>query len=283
MSKQTFKKIYLVVMHLFAIAGFFLIVGYFAVKYGFTNTAGIIDTQTENFYYNTIPEKTPTIKNSNYTKPNWTQTEEWETFAVAISKDKDLLQTIQFETGISTRLLMSITAVEQIRLFTSDREFFKQVFYPLKIMGNMSQFSLGIMGIKPETATLIEQHLEEETSPFYLGTEWKNVLAYPSSTIDFNQARYTRLTDPKNRYYNFLYGALYLKQFITQWQRAGINIVDRPEILGTLYNIGFTNSKPKTDPQVGGAKIDIGEDSFSFGGLVYQIYFSEELIEEFPR
>ncbi len=280
--KIIFKKIYLITVHIFALAGLILVVGYFGVKYGLTNTTGIIDTQTENFYQATID--TP-IDNEpdNYIQAVWAQTEEWQIFATAVVKDKELLKQIQDNTNISARLLMAITAVEQLRLFTSEREMYKQFFYPLKILGNMTQFSWGIMGIKPETATAIEQHLKDSSSDFYLGTAWQNTLNYPAETVDLNQARYTRLTNSKDRYYNYLYGALYLKQIIAQWQKYEVDISKQPAILGTLYNIGFNNSKPKTNPQVGGSKIDLAGESFSFGGLVHQIYWSDELLAEFAR
>ena len=44
---------------------------------------------------------------------------------------------------------------------------------------------------------------------------------------------------------------------------------------------GFVKSEPKADPKVGGAEIEIGGQKYSFGSLVYQFYYSDELVEEF--
>jgi hypothetical protein len=74
-----------------------------------------------------------------------------------------------------------------------------------------------------------------------------------------------------------------IKELETQWQNAGDPIADRPDIVATLFNIGFQYSHPNSNPQVGGAEIDIGSTTYSFGGLAGSFYASDELIDEFPR
>jgi hypothetical protein len=69
---------------------------------------------------------------------------------------------------------------------------------------------------------------------------------------------------------------------VVQWQKAGQDISDRPEILATLFNIGLQNSKPKSNPQVGGSKITIDGNDYVFGSLAYEFYYSGDLINEFP-
>ena len=91
------------------------------------------------------------------------------------------------------------------------------------------------------------------------------------------------MTDSYDHYYNYLYGALYVKELETQWKNSGVDISNRPEIIGTLYNIGFDHSFPKQKPEVGGAEIDINGTKYSFGGLTYNIYNSEELTDLFPK
>jgi hypothetical protein len=73
-----------------------------------------------------------------------------------------------------------------------------------------------------------------------------------------------------------------MKQIKNQWQKAGFDISQKPDILATLYNIGFEHSIPKSDPQVGGAMIEINGQTYSFGGLAYQFFISDELKTEFP-
>ena len=272
---KVFKIIFNIFLYVFAIIGFGLTAGFFAVKFGFTNTKGIIDTQTEAFYKNNPPTH-------NQVDASWAQTEEWKTFSEAVKKDKDVLTRVEAETGVPARLIVSTLAVEQLRLFSSEREVFKQAFYPLKILGTQTQFSWGVMGIKPDTAQKIEENLKATSSPFYLGKDFENKLDF--KTADSDQERFARIIDEHDRYYAYLYGALYIKQFIEGWKKAGYeDISKRPEIIGTLYNIGFAHFEPKANPEVGGAEIEINGVKYSFGGLTYNIYNSQELLDIFPR
>ena len=274
------KKIFTVLLYIFAGIGLFLTAGYFAVKFGFTNTKGIIDNQTKSFYNNN--SQTNKTGGNTATQIEWSKTEEWATFAEAVKKDKDVLTRVENETGVPSRLIVSVLAVEQLRLFTSEREIFKQAFAPLKILGTQSQFSWGVMGIKPETAKKIEENLKDTSSQFYLGKAYENKLDFQATDPD--QERFTRITDEHDRYYAYLYGALYIKELTDAWTKSGNgNIGNKPEIIGTLYNIGFDHFLPKIDPQAGGAEIEINGIKYSFGGLTYEIYNSGELLDYFPK
>jgi hypothetical protein len=221
------------------------------------------------------------IQNETTTSPYyWANTREWKTFKAALIKDLLVLDKVEKETGINKRLLVAELATEQLRLFNSQREIFESVFAPLKILGSQSQFSWGILGIKPETATIVENNLKDKTAPEYLGKGFENTLDF--QTADKDQERFTRITNEHDHYYAYLYAALYNKEIIAAWKKAGYDISNRPEILATLYNIGFTHSKPKQDPQIGGAEIDISGKTYSFGGLAYEFYYSGELINELP-
>ena len=67
-----------------------------------------------------------------------------------------------------------------------------------------------------------------------------------------------------------------------QWENSGYNINDRPEVLATLFNIGFYKSAPKENPEVGGSTITINDRDYTFGGLAYEFYYSGELSGFFP-
>lgn len=273
--QKTMKIVYNIFLYGFALAGFFLVGGFFAVKFGITNAKGVIDSQTEAFYKNNPPTH-------NQVPAEWAKTEEWKTFSEAIKKDKEVLSRVESETSIPARMIVSALAVEQLRLFTSEREVYKQAFYPLKILGTQTQFSWGVMGIKQETALRVEQNLKDTSSPFYLGKDFENKLDF--KTLDQDQERFARITDEHDRYYAYLYGALYIKEFIDGWKKSGQgDINNRPEIIGTLYNIGFNHFEPKADPQVGGAEIEIDGIKYSFGRLTYEIYNSGELLDIFPK
>jgi hypothetical protein len=206
---------------------------------------------------------------------------EWFFFKSGAIKDQETIKRVEKETGIKSRILVSQLVAEQLRLFYSDRVWFEKVISPFKIFASMSQFSWGVLGIKQETAERVESNLKAKDSVFYLGTDYENKLDFNS--VNINQERFKRITDPRDHYYAYLYAALFNKQIITQWQKSGIDISNRPEVLATIYNIGFGHSKPKENPQMGGAELNIDGNVYSFGRLAYEFYYSGELLDEFPQ
>ena len=270
------KKVGLIIVFIFAGIGFFLVAGYFAVKFGLTNESGIIDAQREDFFEGiATPEPA-----SSYTGP-WQESEEWNVMDAAIRRDVTVLNRAAADADVPARLIAANLVAEQLRLFFTEREAYKQFFYPLKILGPQSQFSWGVMGMKEETAIIVENNLKDPSSPYYLGPEYEHLLDF--KTADVQSERFTRMTDQHDHYWSYLYAGLYLKQIMTQWENAGFPIDDRPEILSTLYNIGFRYSVPKADPQVGGAAITLSNGTRSFGGLAADFYNSDLLIDVLPR
>ncbi|MEI8067917.1 MAG: hypothetical protein WCG91_03150 [Candidatus Shapirobacteria bacterium] len=209
----------------------------------------------------------------------WPDKKEWEVVAASISKDKYLIDKAAAVAKIEPRLIVSNLMVEQLRIFYSQRELYKKYFEPLKILSNSNKISLGVMAIKEQTAMDVEKHLKDKNSPYYLGAEYENMLDYPSQE-NLGGQRYARLTE-NSHYYNYLYGALYLKQMMKQWKDAGYDISSRPEIVGTLFNVGFPQSKPNANPKIGGSTVKIDKTEYSFGRLAYEFYYSGELINEF--
>lgn len=211
---------------------------------------------------------------------HWANTIEWKTLSEAVKKDKKLIDSISGITGVSSRLITSMLIGEQIRLFDSKREAFKKWISPLKILVNETTLSLGVMGIKEETAIKIEKNLKNPGSPFYSGKEFENLLDFCST--DYAGERYQRLTNPKDHTYPYLYCALYLKQVMNQWKASGYDISSKVGILATLYNLGFEVSVPKPDPKVGGSRIKVRDVEYTFGRLAYEYYYSGEMSSEFP-
>jgi hypothetical protein len=172
---------------------------------------------------------------------------------------------------------------EQIRLFNSNRESYKKWIGPLKILSVESQFSFGVTGIKEHTAKQIEGHLKNPASVYYLGKKYEHLLDFKGGdSTGVAGERISRLTDYHNHFYSYMYAAIFLKQVKMQWQRAGFPIDNRPEILATLFNVGYPQSQPKKNPQVGGSTITIYEKPYSFGAIAYQFYYSGELFDIFP-
>ena len=265
-----------IIIIIFAIVGFILCLGYIAIRTGLTKTEGKIDTQTNNFI------KTETIKKDTYTTFPLAHSPEWIAFRQAVIKDKPIIESVSKKTGISGRLLVAILVPEQMRLFHSERPLFKQVFEPLKVLGSQSQFSWGIFGIKDETARAIENHLTDNTSPFYLGPSFEKSLSFTNPS-DSDQERFARIIDEDNHLYSYLYTAIYIKEIEAQWKKAGFPINDRPEIIATLFNVGFNKSIPKKDPASGGSVLDINGKQYSFGEMAKLFYYSDEMIEVFPK
>jgi hypothetical protein len=223
-----------------------------------------------------------------------------------------LINLVSEKTGVSSRLLIAPLVTEQLRLMTSERSTFKKYFQPLSVLGTQTQFSLGIYGIKENTAKQIESNLKDKNSEYYLGSYYEHMLDYDTSTttilVDKNTLepvknstssnpestttilltgndaeRIKRLTDSHDHMYSYLYAALYLKQIMTAWKNAGYDISDRPEIVATVYNLGFSKSNPNANPQVGGAEIDLNGQKYSFGSIAFYFYFSDEMKDIFNK
>ncbi|KND50343.1 MAG: hypothetical protein AB202_01660 [Parcubacteria bacterium C7867-007] len=276
MAKKFFKVGFNVFLYVFAAIGLFLMVGYFAVKLGFTNETGIIDIQRDAFLgAQVVPTKEAGPK------VPWKESEEWQVLSAAITRDQAVLNKAATDSGVSARLITANLVAEQLRLFFTEREYYKQFFYPLKILGSQTQFSWGVMGMKEDTAIKVEQHLKDPSSPFYPGAQYEHLLDF--QTTDIEKERFTRMTDQHNHYWSYLYAGLYIKQIEAQWKTAGFPITGNIGVLSTLYNIGFSHSNPNPDPKVGGAAITAGDKTFSFGGLAEDFYNSDLLIDILPK
>lgn len=211
---------------------------------------------------------------------DWMNISEWQDFKIAVAKDNNLIDSVAKLTGVESRLIVSVLVGEQIRLFNSNREAYKKWIGPLKILSVETQFSFGVTGIKEHTAQRIEYLLKDSASEYYLGKPYEHLLDFRSDSIQ--KERLDRLTSYRSHFYSYMYAALFLKQVKMQWERAGFPIDDRPEILATLFNIGFVGSLPKENPRVGGSTIKIYDKPHSFGSISYEFYYSGELFELFP-
>ncbi len=224
-----------------------------------------------------VPDMTPIVQ----TAYAWADSDEWQVLKSAFIRDQDIIRKAATDAGISPRVLLGGIIGEQFRFFTSTRESFKSYFEPLKILASLSKFSYGIAGLKPETVARIDENLKNKNSVFYLGSQMENSITYPAGS-DPVQMRFDRITDTKNPYYSYLYPGLFMRQVTAQWKASGYDISNRPDVLSTLYNLGFNRSVPKADPAAGGAPITVNGVEYNFGQLGYEFYYSGELIQEFP-
>ncbi len=217
---------------------------------------------------------------SNYNLYEWMNTEEWHVLKASILKDEKIIDSVEKVTGVNSRMIVSVLIGEQIRLFHSNREAFKKWMQPLKILTTETKFSLGVTGIKETTAMKTENYLKDKNSVFYIGEKYSHLLDFNS--LETQTERYSRLTNNKNHYYSYLYAALSIRQINEQWKKSGFDISHRPEVLATLFNLGYEISKPKENPSVGGSKITVNDKVYTFGSLAFEFYYSGELEESFP-
>ena len=218
----------------------------------------------------------------------WMNFIEWSYFKEAVAKDKKYIDSAAAACGVEPRMIVACLVGEQVRLFNSRRERFKDLVAPLKTLALETNMSFGVTGIKEQTARNIENYLQDPSSPFYCGAKYEHLLDY-DSTRNYNNAhndtlslRVKRLVQYKDHYYSYLYAGIFIRQIATQWQKAGHPIDDRPEILASIFNLGYNKSKPKKYPSVGGSNFMIRDKEYTFGGVAYDFYYSGELLEEFP-
>jgi hypothetical protein len=285
---------------LFALIGFGFCGVFIAMQGGLLNVRGTIAERNQ--FFGSVPkvEGAATIK-GNVPKTRstascvdegpdgsviatcaWNQNPEWTVVREGLTKDAEVIDKVSEETGVDSRMIAASVVPEQLRFFTSERENYKKFFEPMKILGSMSQFSLGVAGIKQQTANQIERNLVDTNAPLYPGKDYSNLITYAPGT-DHDSELYKRLTDSKHHYYSYLYTALYIKEINAQWQKQGYDLTARPDVVTTLFNIGFEASKPKDNPQIGGTPITLGSTTYSFGQLGTLFYLSDELIAPFPR
>ncbi len=219
----------------------------------------------------------------------WMNVAEWKYFKEAVSKDKKWIDSAAQVSGVEPRIIVACLVGEQVRLFNSRRERFKEYIAPLKTLALETNLSYGVTGIKENTALKIEKYLKDSTSVFYLGKKYAHLLDFDSTMNYRNNAhndtmnvRLQRLVQYSNHYYSYLYAALFVKQIKTQWEKAGYPIDDRPEILASIFNLGYQKSVPKKYPGVGGSVFKINETEYTFGSVAYEFYFSGEMADLFP-
>lgn len=287
MLMKFFKIILVLIILGFAGIGMAFAIVYFGMQHGALNVPGSIVERNASF--GQVPTTTKQIieetngcrEGLDQNKPcEWNETAQWDVVKGGLQKDADIINRVSEETGVPARMIAAAVVPEQIRFFSDNREVFKRYFEPLKILASLSKFSLGISGIKQETAVQIEEYANSTSSEFYPGEAIAPLLAY-NEDDDQGHVLYNRLTDEKDHYYSYLYTAVYLKEIMSQWDKAGFDVSQRPDVLVTLFNLGFNASAPKSDPQVAGSIITIGGQRYSFGYLGTLFYQSEELSSVF--
>jgi|LauGreDrversion4_2_1035121.scaffolds.fasta_scaffold00134_16 hypothetical protein len=220
----------------------------------------------------------------------WSNYTVWKQFSKALAKDKKAIDSVSRLTGVESRIIIVCVIAEQLRMFNSGREKFKEYVYPFANLILPTNRGYGVSGILEHTALRIERTLTQPNNPFYPGDYFRHTInlrdSFPERVNDTIAAHrhktIQRLIQGGDHFYSYLYTALLLRQYQAQWEREGFTLANRPEVLGTLFNLGYEKSKPKKDPQVGGSNFTIGEKEYTFGGICFEFYYSGELQKEFP-
>ena len=176
------QKTYTFFLHLFALIGVTFVIVFFLMRFDLLNVRGTIDARNEFFLGTTTPkELVYNCVDHSIEKCPWNESPEWAVVKGGLEKDAEVIARVAGETGVPARLIAAAVIPEQIRFFTSEREIFKRYFEPLKILGSLSQFSLGVSGIKQETAENIERFANDTSSPFYRDSKFAKLLGFPNS------------------------------------------------------------------------------------------------------
>ena len=283
--KHIGKWVAIVLVVIFALIGLLFSGVFVGMHFGIFDVRGSIADRNAFFGTSTsaLASSTAPCVDITKTQCDWNQTPEWTVVDGGLLKDQNIIAQVSTQTGVSKRMIAAVVVPEQIRFLTSDRELFKSYFEPLKILGSMSMFSLGVSGIKEQTATQIENYANDPSSPFYPGPDVAPLLAYSASSTSHDAQLFNRLTDSMNHYYSYLYTAVYIKEVEAQWKAAGYDISQNPETVTTLFNIGFGDSHPNPTPMAGGAPITTGGVIYTYGALGAAFYHSNEEIAIFPK
>jgi len=220
----------------------------------------------------------------------WSNYTVWKQFSKALVKDKKAIDSVSRLTGVESRTIIVCVIAEQLRMFNSGREKFKEYVYPFANLILPTNRGYGVSGILEHTALRIERTLSRPNDEFYPGDYFRYVVnfqdSFPERVNDSIAAHkhktIQRLIKGGDHFYSYLYTALLLRQYQSQWERAGFSLANRPDVLGTLFNLGYQKSVPKKNPQVGGSTFMIGEKEYTFGGICFEFYYSGELQKEFP-
>jgi len=95
--------------------------------------------------------------------------------------------------------------------------------------------SIGFSQVKIKTAYFIEKQLSDSTSKFYCGKKYERILEVSISPFKL-------IEKLKSDSLNILYAAGYLRLIQTFWSESGYSIDDKPEIIGSLYQLGLFHS-----------------------------------------
>ena len=119
--------------------------------------------------------------------------------------------------------------------------------------------TIGFAQIMPDVLSESQGYLKDVNSPYYLGPEFENYLG--NEILNYDQIQDKLHHDPE---FSIKAEGVILAMYEKAWRDAGIELKDRPDILATLFNIGFR--EPHPNPQSGGYIITLSDgEKINFG------------------
>ncbi len=97
--------------------------------------------------------------------------------------------------------------------------------------------SIGFCQVKLKTAYFIETQLTDSTGSFYCGKKYSRILDVSENPAEL-------INKLENDSLNIQYAAAYLRIIQSYWSKNGYSIDDKPDIIGSLYQLGLFN-KPR--------------------------------------
>jgi len=207
---------------------------------------------------------------------------EKEVHAVLI-RNSEQIKKVGNELNLDPRIIASVIYVEQAQhamRFTGKLEDFISSVVGGDTLLGLAGASIGPYQLKASAVSQADSYLRDPSSEFYLGAQFENYL----SEIPLNRFNSEEILDDEQKAIKAI--GVILAQFQKQWKEDsnGIDISNRPDILATLFNIGFKKSIPKKNPQSGGfVYYDISGVEKNFGDRSYDWYFSDKLTSIFPK
>lgn len=136
--------------------------------------------------------------------------------------------------------------------------------------------SIGFGQIKMRTAYFIERQLSDSTKDFYCGKKYESILEVSGTPTQI-------IKKLQNDSLNILYASAYLRMMQTFWNKRGYSIDNKPEIIGSLYQLGLFHSdgkvrEPHFNPKANefGEKVKESIELFRvFKNEKYNLFISE--------
>lgn len=171
--------------------------------------------------------------------------------------------------NLNPNLIKACIFVEQLRAFYTFKWLFKSIAQTNTYLTIMSKQSFWIGGMKLETAEKLEQRLSINKPEIY-----QKYFSYDNKN-NISQQRLERLMDSKTYYYQILYTAWVLYEYISGRQQAWYNLNNQPWLIATMYNIWY--SAPHSNADIWWSFMNIEWEKYSFWWLSMLIYYYLEI------